>query len=709
MKFELFRKNGKFFSLMLILGFIGVLFSFEAVYSAAFTSIQSGNFDDGATWGHDSPGVKGTDWPGNATDSFTISFGTVVTYNVSESNGLNTSNIYGTLTFSTSDDTLLTLGTNQYIYVRTEGNLQVGSASSPIPYTHTAAIKGGSAGHIFVEDNGKFYVYGDPAYYGGVISATLADNAENADGDTTITTNEDMSSTWLAGNELIVSYSGFVNPASSPNTASYSKYFNIQSLSGYNITSDDDTITADAGVGSIYKAYAVNLSRNVYIGMTSPTLTVGSYSYSGNFLITDYNSSVKSLYFKDMTFAGISSFIESTSIGPALFENVVFRNNHTSASIAKTTASNLIFKNSVFFSNGNGLVGSGYSGNSWNNTLIDGCYFISNTTAFNSIGNNCTIDNTKFICNSSVFSAIFAANFRITNFEISQSDYIFNFSSPTQSSNILLENGFIQSTYSSPFYPDISDLMVKDVYVYKIHSSSYYISITAKLNWKFYNVCFGYNPAKTEVSSGISYEINVGADVENLKEIYFYNCKFPSIGCRIYGSTNYGASPYYIYMENYNQTDTQKVYSNNYITSKIVADGSGANPTALPPGNTSIIKVENSATPNTSSKANKIVSQRWWKAAGTYHPKFTIQHNFTSAIPENQLFLRVLYLDSNSTYNVAMEEDFNAVATRTSTTDWSQSKTVEIITGRDGWVDLEIWFLGYEGSKDVFIAASPSW
>ena len=59
---------------------------------ATFTSVTSGNWNDGATWGKTSPGVKGTDWPGNAGD--VVNIGTtadqshVVTYNVSETNEL---------------------------------------------------------------------------------------------------------------------------------------------------------------------------------------------------------------------------------------------------------------------------------------------------------------------------------------------------------------------------------------------------------------------------------------------------------------------------------------------------------------------------------------------------------------------------------------------------------------------------------------------
>lgn len=48
------------------------LTSLSTISVAQFTSIQDGNWNDGATWGNNSPGVEGVDFPG-ATDNATIS------------------------------------------------------------------------------------------------------------------------------------------------------------------------------------------------------------------------------------------------------------------------------------------------------------------------------------------------------------------------------------------------------------------------------------------------------------------------------------------------------------------------------------------------------------------------------------------------------------------------------------------------------------
>ncbi|MEM9022719.1 MAG: hypothetical protein AAGB22_03195, partial [Bacteroidota bacterium] len=49
----------------------------HGVYAATFTSVTSGDWDDGATWGNASPGVSGTDFPANADDAIIASGHTV--------------------------------------------------------------------------------------------------------------------------------------------------------------------------------------------------------------------------------------------------------------------------------------------------------------------------------------------------------------------------------------------------------------------------------------------------------------------------------------------------------------------------------------------------------------------------------------------------------------------------------------------------------
>ncbi len=72
---------------------------------AAFSSAQSGNWNESATWGKSgSPPVAGVDYPGAAGDTFTINSGHTVTYNVNSDVQLGASTIAsgGKLQFATN-------------------------------------------------------------------------------------------------------------------------------------------------------------------------------------------------------------------------------------------------------------------------------------------------------------------------------------------------------------------------------------------------------------------------------------------------------------------------------------------------------------------------------------------------------------------------------------------------------------------------------
>src|ERR1035437_5370232 len=55
-----------------LVGLFLIFASEKAIGVSTFTATQSGNWNDGATWGHISPGVAGTDYP-NTTDHANIS------------------------------------------------------------------------------------------------------------------------------------------------------------------------------------------------------------------------------------------------------------------------------------------------------------------------------------------------------------------------------------------------------------------------------------------------------------------------------------------------------------------------------------------------------------------------------------------------------------------------------------------------------------
>ncbi|MEQ9188861.1 MAG: hypothetical protein RLP15_14100, partial [Cryomorphaceae bacterium] len=67
-------------------GVIVAILLAHSVMGQTFTSVQSGNWEDGATWGNLSPGISGLHYPDN-NDHAVISSGTVVTQNSVERPG----------------------------------------------------------------------------------------------------------------------------------------------------------------------------------------------------------------------------------------------------------------------------------------------------------------------------------------------------------------------------------------------------------------------------------------------------------------------------------------------------------------------------------------------------------------------------------------------------------------------------------------------
>ena len=116
---------------------------------ATFTSVQSGLWNLGTTWGA-TGSTKGIDWPGNTGDVVNIgpSAGQAhrVTYNVSETNELGQITVgavsgasYSELYFSRSTSSLLTMG-HADILIRQTGILDMGTSADMIPSSYTAKI-----------------------------------------------------------------------------------------------------------------------------------------------------------------------------------------------------------------------------------------------------------------------------------------------------------------------------------------------------------------------------------------------------------------------------------------------------------------------------------------------------------------------------------------------------------------------------------------
>jgi len=236
---------------------------------ATFTSAQDGDWNDGATWGNTSPGVKGTDWPGLAGDVTNI--GHEVDYNVSETNELGTMTLTsgGVLKFNDSADRKLTFG-HSNLDIESAGRLGAGgSGATPFDKSHKLEIYWNTTANatrgIQCASGGKVDLQDDPDYYGDEPYTSLA---ADGDGTTSITTSD--SRAWNVGDQIMI-HTGDV-------CTGFNGYKNdwiltsIAAISGTSITCADTVSSAFKSGGLI-----AHLTRNVIIGKLGHPEVLGSY------------------------------------------------------------------------------------------------------------------------------------------------------------------------------------------------------------------------------------------------------------------------------------------------------------------------------------------------------------------------------------------------------------------------------------------------
>lgn len=158
---------------------------------ALFTSVQSGNWTDGATWGNTSPGVEGIDWPSPNGDHFTIATGTTVTYdytgftranwiiegetlpnkdwNLNGYTGFTGGNctVTGILNFPSADFLMLF---NDAALIIDEGTVEIGNETTPytgsrgeFQWTHSSGW-GFNQINITPNTGGLFKIFGDSSF-----------------------------------------------------------------------------------------------------------------------------------------------------------------------------------------------------------------------------------------------------------------------------------------------------------------------------------------------------------------------------------------------------------------------------------------------------------------------------------------------------------------------------------------------------------------
>ena len=237
---------------------------FDTVYTPG--GAVTGNWDAGATWGN-AGSVKGTDYPGTAADVFTIDAGDVVTYNVSETNALGASNVYGTLTFKKDSNTKMVFGAVA-LTIKSGGTLAIGTVANPIDPANTAELyfttTADSQLGLDIAAGAACTVEGSQMHGGTYRTYLIAAWSSGQ----TFTVKGDVTTDWVAGQTVLVHRF----PAT-PQNGLFAE-FTIASMAANG--SDTDITISEAAPGVAYRSggFVYHTTRNVKLGKVSATRTV---------------------------------------------------------------------------------------------------------------------------------------------------------------------------------------------------------------------------------------------------------------------------------------------------------------------------------------------------------------------------------------------------------------------------------------------------
>lgn len=243
----------------------------------AYTQTQTGNFESPTTWG-------GGGFPNLAGDTFTVSAGMTATITQVHTHELGASTVNGLLSFSSASNTGLRFG-HSNLTVASGGELRIGSSTTPIPKTFTAALEfnttADNARGLIIASGGYCNIYGDADFYGGLDWSTLFADWTTGQSFQVV---GNFVGRWLAGQELYV-HKGTTFSAWTTDTARVT----ISSLTWDGVKTTI-TISEAFPTGSFFLgAMVVNASRNVRIQKVGAVTTVGNHNANRPFMY-DSNS-----------------------------------------------------------------------------------------------------------------------------------------------------------------------------------------------------------------------------------------------------------------------------------------------------------------------------------------------------------------------------------------------------------------------------------
>lgn len=371
-----------------------VLYS-SLAWGTAFTSTGTGAFEDGATWGNNSPGVEGTDYPGSA-DTFTIANTHVVTASGTRPSagdfGASQVSTGGTLAFATAASTTFTISGN--LTVQDGAHFYIGTSGSPVTAGNTATFIISSATDALV----KVDCDGDMSAYGAALTywkTTLDGDA--AIGDKSITTTD--STGWTVGDEIYILYKKGALASSD------SEMLDITGISGTTIYFDQNGDgTGAGGAGSSLAAHHADdidifnlTARNVIVKSVDAThrgwidgddhdgFTFGwalfkdLYNSTGAIYLRDYD-------YTDTTWSDYCTYYDCGILQYYNVDNTIFNHSIVYSAVGDGVYHSYYnedsqFKNSLFCE----AADDGFDDNRSNNTIsnkaaieMDTCWFYDN-------------------------------------------------------------------------------------------------------------------------------------------------------------------------------------------------------------------------------------------------------------------------------------------------------------------------------------------
>ena len=261
---------------------------------AAYTSTQSGNFNDVATWG-------GGGAPTVAADTFTVAAGHTVTVNVVQTVELGISAITGILKFLETANTKLTFG-NVTLTVNSGGELRMGNSTTVIGSAYLAELifntTGDNANGITVANGGILNAYGDPAAYGSDPVTTLAANWDSAATDT-FTVVGNYTTKWLVGQEITAHKYNY--GAWGTDTARFT-------IAALTLNGANTNIQVSGGIpslGTFYtKGRVANVTRNVKLYKLSASTAIGNYNTNRPRLLNSNAAANDNCYMSNVQITG---------------------------------------------------------------------------------------------------------------------------------------------------------------------------------------------------------------------------------------------------------------------------------------------------------------------------------------------------------------------------------------------------------------------